>query len=411
MDRDEGDDSIWESLPDEVVEKVLFLLSARELLQLRLVCKRWLQLIDSPAFDKACTHRPAFLISGEHCTGERGTTAFVYNTYQHKWYELRVSSLRFRNRVCDGSSIVDLGLWKDGIRVINRVTGSTLRELPLPAPSVLPPRPSGTSIHPWNRKVSLVVQSSSSFTVISAGSLKEPDRRDFNQFHVYDSISNKWEAGGEVPQLQNFSFMHEPYGRGQLVMAACGPFVYHVVIVDRGGPCPGYRLLAFDLKRRMWIVMPGSLPATIHQKKPTTLFVSKSSVVLVLQRDLEEADCMRNGHWAPDVFSWDVTGSPDVQAWSEVSVSRPPTNLEFLPDEDEDYAFPHFRYKILCLGKGDYIMFVCHRAWGSQVLVYDMYTRAWTLTNFGVNDLDWTVSDLSFVQVPVLSDSEPILSR
>ncbi|KAG6548051.1 hypothetical protein Mapa_010485 [Marchantia paleacea] len=419
---DAMDASIWKSLPDEVVEKVLFHLPARKLLQLRIVCKRWLLLIDSPSFDTACTCRPAFLVTGEHSTGERLPTAFVYNTYLNRWYTLPVSSPRFKDRVCDESSLLGLHAfqsWKSGefrrvggIRVFNRVTGTTLRELP--ASSVCR---NGDVIHPWTGSVSLVVQGSS-YTVISAGCQRKCDEEGCScaarcdsglptHTQVYDSVSNKWEAAGEIPWLK-FRFMHEPYGNGQVVMAACGRFVYHVVIVGQG-PGQDYRLVSFDLKRRVWIVVPGFLPAEIRRKKLTTLFERRGSLVLVLRHDLEDADRMRSGHWAPDVFSWDVTLSPDVQTWAEVYLSHPPTNLVFLPDEElaeDDYASYLFRYKIWCLGKGDHLMFVCDPAWGSQVLVYDMFVRAWTLTNFGVKNLDWTVSDLTFVQFPVLADAE-----
>ncbi|BBN18446.1 hypothetical protein MPTK1_8g02540 [Marchantia polymorpha subsp. ruderalis] len=358
---EEMDPRVWKGLPNELQDRVLACLPVPLLLQFRLVCKRWRDVIVSPAFTKLRAEAPHcgphFLIFEFH----KPESLAAYDPWLERWHFCPPPSVPFLKAevmsVCaDGGllCVVMRRTWFAGpasILLCNPVT-RTYKELPETSID--------TELSARGRLwkpilVALVVdQASNSFRVIAAGSSTCPH----NWMHsrtclcrvteVYDSRTNKWEMAGYFPWVDNepgyFSRRH----------AVCGENLYCVEFGE-----DGYNdlMMVFNLKRMEWTKSPVLLP---HLEGEHILLFERRGALVLVQR-------VEKNHGLPAVHTW----RPSTNEWKLVPTLLPRNGRKF------EELF-HFDDDLFWVGQGDHLFFVSPK-W-DQAVMYDISRKKWTIT-------------------------------
>ncbi|KAL2607754.1 hypothetical protein R1flu_026327 [Riccia fluitans] len=367
---EEMDPRLWQGLPDELQDRVLACLPVPLLLQLRLVCRRWKEVISSPAFSKLRREMP---YGGPHFLVfeffEPESSA-AYDPWLQKWYvclsqiplpitrEITGEVISPLISVCaDGGLLCvvcrrSLCLDLDSVRILvcNPVT-RTYKELPK------------TWVHTqlaarrqhWNPiLVALVVdRGSNSFRVVTAGrrhcshTYWSPHTCYCRLTEVYDSNTDRWEVAGELPWVNNEFSYHSR------LHAVCGENLYCVGFCNDGDDV----MMTYNLNRREWSKSQVLMPP-LHGEH-VLLFERRGALMLV-----QRAARYRG---LPALYSW----VPASGEWHEEKTYMPRNGSKFkqLLQSDED---------LFWVGQGDQLFFISPN-W-DQAMMYNISSRSWTIT-------------------------------
>ncbi|BFI34348.1 hypothetical protein MPTK2_4g23260 [Marchantia polymorpha subsp. ruderalis] len=420
------DVKIWSQLHahDGLLEMILARLPMQNLVQLKIVCKQWKSLIDSPYFsmirrkvpnsvktnflllelvyrfgrikNMEWISNPLYLCADNvNCTKVQ-----IYNPLLNRWYSRPVSFLKSTNKKFFLQSrhkewhLLYVGVTKhpeaSGLLVC-RPSSESISEISPSSDLIVMPNLKGI--------LSLAVdEETSSFTLISVAmhcSERGCPCREIVSLHteLFDSVSKQWKAG----PCFHTDLKVKPCVQCIAMPIAIGHCVYYFLSsghlqdwigefessaelqnwdfdVEWNGPH-----LSFDWKENSWKVLAGNLPQGLATFQNITMFERDGSLVLAELTRTEDADWRTSLGWKPRIYSWNPSITPDSIIWTEIPVSVPPN------EEDFQELFHHQkgrRYVGSWNGQGDHIIFLSSLFWSHRALVYNMTTRKWTVTVF-----------------------------
>ncbi|KAL2630359.1 hypothetical protein R1flu_015045 [Riccia fluitans] len=421
--------NIWTQLPEHIVRKISIRLPVPKLLQLRAVCKQWKQLIDSPDFPRLRSEIPSsdgtnFLLLQMNCsflnTADDWTTLddaefavhslnihdlCLYNPFLHNWYKLPPSILTQKEIFCRS---YHRGVWSiqilskkrkwlddDELRIlVHHPTSGWKREIP-------------NTFGPKLRTLlSLVVDNeTNNFKLITTGCAEtECSCTPASCVHtqVYDSVSHRWTTAGNLPTSV---LLFKTNGRSNVMHIVIGHQVYYMISRISRAFRPSieppddqsrhtWTFLSFNLHNYCWTVIDGKMPFTDVMHFRTVAFERNEAIVVAQLTSTSSYDWRSSLGWKLRVYTWDRRRHHNVLTWREVPVCPPPED-ERLPKLF--YRQRSHRFAGSWAGQGDFIIFVSGSCWGHRALLYNITSKAWTVTDFGPR---MTKQPLLFITLP-----------
>ncbi|KAL3688273.1 hypothetical protein R1sor_014582 [Riccia sorocarpa] len=425
-------ENIWTQLPEHILRKISIRLPVPQLLQLKTVCKQWKQLLDSPDFWRLRSEIPSseetnFLVLQMNCSFLNTADDWItlddtefavhslnihdlsmYNPFLRNWYRLPPSTLTQREIFCRS---YHRGVWciqvlskkrkrldDDELRIeVHHPTSGWRREIP-------------NTFGPKLRiLLSLVVDNeTNNFKLITTGCADSEwtcTHASCVHTQVYDSVSQRWTTAGDLPTS---ILLFKTNGRFNVMQIVIGHRVYYMVTrvstefaasnpLDEAPDDDSqltWTFLSFNLRDNRWTLIDGRIPFTDVMHFRTITFERNEEIVVAQLTSTSSYEWRSSLGWKLRVYTWDTQRNPNFLVWREVPVCSPPED-EGLPKLF--YRQRSHRFAGSWTGQGDFIIFVSGSCWGHRALLYNITSKAWTVTDFGPR---LTKQPLLFITMP-----------
>ena len=232
------DDPIWSQMPDEVLIRVLSFLPLRMLFQMRVVCKRWLEMIQSPDFNRMCldVRSPAVAPHPAICYvyNRLGFRWAIYDNLERQWQLMpefygRSEEDRVKKREIYVASRGLLCLLEVGdIDVIKSLTiwnPLTNHEHELPQ-----------FLSSWSFPLVRIMfhdaRTNSYKLILSGNQNYHPEDKRYSATEIYDSAQGAWTRGGKLLPSLRFPFSNGAICNGAVYYFASRPMtMYDILLV------------------------------------------------------------------------------------------------------------------------------------------------------------------------------------
>ncbi|CAM6081700.1 unnamed protein product [Calypogeia fissa] len=340
------DSSLWGSLPDHLVEKILSRLPIQSFSRFRTVCKSWNELVHSRSFLKACEEVPSggpwFLVF----TGDKNKTEPTYDPSLKKWHRIRLPSLPLEFDpfiMSSDGGLICYYTFEGFVVVLNPLT-KACRSLP-------PMEASLACVH----MICMVTdRATKSYQVFVAGRVKNDEGMYIIEVEVYDSRNDSWYSVGNLSS--KISIIRNQGGRGAVYASGC----VHVICYDEPKG-----LLAYSLDDHVWSRIATPLPESVSYEE---LVQWRERIFMVGGRE--------DGDLIASICIWEL----HTASWEWVLVDIMPDDLFqefFLADEADDVS-------LSCTGCGNLILLLSSKATVDcsgphRHVLYDFEKRQWTM--------------------------------
>ncbi|BBN15100.1 hypothetical protein MPTK1_6g17030 [Marchantia polymorpha subsp. ruderalis] len=250
------DSKLWETLPTELLERVLSKLPFPSLVKFRAVSKKWNAMIISPNLaprtpepKSVLLHLRDYYEGNFSGTLDCGTSCLsILNSRTNRWEDraLPWSWCSYRLVASDGGLFCFSGNENSEDFVVCNVLTKQQKFLSLPAP-LLPPLPQGASFsRPHEYMLTGMVVNSGHYKLVVAGMHVAGSRTTL----LYDSATCTWKASAPVPRLRSQIEGGDWVGDERSVV--CNGKLYWYVAEVNGGYTIVKAVLQFDLQNETW---------------------------------------------------------------------------------------------------------------------------------------------------------------